>query len=64
MVRRKWREFKEMVKENKGLTIGVSIGILFVLAIFIKMFIDFLPYILLGLGAFVLYKLYKKGFLG
>lgn len=64
MVKRKWREFKEWVQKNKGLAIGAAIGIIFLLTIFIKLFIDILPFLLLGLGALILYKLYKKGYLG
>jgi hypothetical protein len=60
----RFRDFKDMVLKNKGLSIVAALGIIFVLTIIVKMFIDLLPFIALGLGALIIYKLYKRGFLG
>ena len=58
------KEIKRKINENKSLTIVGSIVAVGLIVIFIKMFIDLLPYLLLGLGGLVLYKLYKRGYLG
>lgn len=60
----KTKEIKRKVNENKGITIVGSLAVIGLIAIFIKMFIDLLPFILLGFGAIILYKLYKRGYLG
>lgn len=63
-VKKKIREFKEWYSKNKTLAIVGGLAAVVVIAIFIKMFIDLLPYLLLGLGAFIIYKMYKRGWLG
>lgn len=60
----RWNNLKDWLKENKSIAIVGGLAITVLVAIFIKMFIDLLPFLLIGLGAFILYKMYKKGFLG
>ena len=60
----RWNDLKDWLKENKSIAIAGGVAAVVLIAVFIKMFIDLLLYIGLGLGALILYKMYKKGYLG
>ncbi|MEX3623614.1 hypothetical protein [Viridibacillus arvi] len=60
----KIREIKEWIGNNKVIAIAGGTAIVVFTVLFLKMFIELLPLIGLGIGAFILYKLYKRGYLG
>lgn len=60
----RWNDIKDWFQENKSIAIVSGLASVVLIAVFIKMFIDLLLYIGLGLGAYILYKMYKKGYLG
>lgn len=61
--RGKIREKKEWIEKNLGLTIIATVVSIFFILLFIRMFIKLLPIIGIGIVAFIIYKLYKGGYL-